>query len=326
MSDISIIGAGVAGLCVANELLSRGVSIRVYDHQPLPGPHACSWWAGGMLAPFCERESAEQEVVRFGSEAIDWWDQHTGVVQRNGSLVLSTTRDRNELVRFAKRTSDYELLDAQQVSALEPDLSGHIRQALHFSGEAHLDPRKALLTLAENLNAAGVVIEQGEPSADSKVIDCRGLAAMDRLSGLRGVKGEMLVLRCPELSISRPVRFIHPRMPLYIVPRGEGIYMLGATMLETSEGNRLTVRSVLELLSAAYALHPAFAEAEIIETGVDVRPAFADNLPRIRQHNGRIYVNGLYRHGYLLSPALARMTADLVLNNHIPEAFYEDFL
>lgn len=326
MSEISVLGAGVAGLCIANELLSRGVSCRIYDRQSLPGPHACSWWAGGMLAPFCERESAEEEVIHFGAEAIDWWDQHTDQVHRNGSIVLSTTRDRNELVRFGKRTRDYAWLDAAQVAELEPDLSGHIRQALHFSGEAHLDPRKALLKLAQNLLEAGITIESGEPDPHSQIIDCRGFAAANELNGIRGVKGEMLVLHCPELSISRPVRFIHPRMPLYIVPRGDGIYMLGATMLETADGKRLTVRSVMELLSAAYALHPAFAEAQIIETGVDVRPAFADNLPRIRQQNGRIYVNGLYRHGYLLSPALARLTADLVLHHQTPEAFYENSL
>ena len=326
MSDIAILGAGVAGLCVANELLSRGVNFRVFDRHPLPGPHACSWWAGGMLAPFCERESAEEEVIRFGAEAIDWWDRHTGVVHRQGSLVLSTTRDRNELVRFAKRTRDYQLLDNQQVADLEPDLSGHIRQALHFSGEAHLDPREALLKLAQNLADAGIEIEPTQPDPSMQIIDCRGLAASDNLTGLRGVKGEMLVLRCPELNISRPVRFIHPRIPLYIVPRGNGVYMLGATMLESAEGQRLTVRSVMELLSAAYALHPAFAEAEIIETGVDVRPAFVDNLPRIRHYQNRIYVNGLYRHGYLLSPALARLTVDLLLHQQTPEAFYEDFL
>ncbi|WP_417581087.1 FAD-dependent oxidoreductase [Nitrincola sp.] len=326
MSVISILGAGVAGLCVANELLSRGAAIRVFDKQPQPGPHACSWWAGGMLAPFCERESAEEPVIRFGAEAIDWWSEHTGVVTRKGSLVLSTTRDRNELVRFGNRTRDFALLNEAEVAELEPDLGGHIRQALHFSGEAHLDPREALLKLAQNLTDAGVPIEAGEPEAGSVIIDCRGMAAQDQLPDMRGVKGEMLVLHCPGLNIQRPVRFIHPRMPLYIVPRGDGIYMLGATMLETAEGHRLTVRSVLELLSAAYALHPAFAEAEIIETGVDVRPAFADNLPRIRRIDNIIYINGLYRHGYLLSPALARLTADLLLLNKQPEAFYESSL
>ena len=121
------------------------------------------------------------------------------------------------------------------------------------------------------------------------------------LHDLRGVKGEMLVIRCPDVTLTRPVRLLHPRMPLYIVPRGDGVYMLGATMIESEDSSRITARSMLELLSAAYALNPAFGEAEVLEIGVDLRPAFPDNLPRIRRLGRTIYANGLYRHGYLLA-------------------------
>lgn len=100
--------------------------------------------------------------------------------------------------------------------------------------------------------------------------------------------------------------------------------MLGATQIESSDRNRATARSVLELLSAAYALHPAFGEAEILEIGVDARPAFADNLPRIRRRGQTVFVNGLFRHGFLLAPAVARMTADYILNNQRPEIMDED--
>jgi glycine oxidase len=125
----------------------------------------------------------------------------------------------------------------------------------------------------------------------------------------------MLILRCPALSLSRPIRLLHPRFPLYIVPRGDGVFMLGATMLESGERNRVTARSVMELLNAAYAVHPAFAEAEILEMGADARPAFADNLPRLRPFGKRsLRVNGLYRHGFLLSPALAKRAADYLLH------------
>jgi glycine oxidase len=124
----------------------------------------------------------------------------------------------------------------------------------------------------------------------------------------------MLILRCPAVNLSRPVRLLHPRWPVYIVPRGNGVYMLGATMLESGDRHRVTARSVVELLNAAYALHPAFAEAEIVEMGADARPAFADNLPRIRIDGRRVAVNGLFRHGFLLSPALARRAADLILH------------
>ena len=155
------------------------------------------------------------------------------------------------------------------------------------------------------------------------MIDCRGLAAQESLPELRGVKGEMVILRTDDVQLDRPVRLLHPRFPLYIVPRGDGVFMLGATQIESGERSRATVRSVVELLNAAYALHPAFGEAELLEVGVDARPAFPDNLPRITGRDGKIYVNGLFRHGYLLAPAMARMVGELVIDGKTPEIWHE---
>jgi glycine oxidase len=240
-------------------------------------------------------------------------------------------RDAPDLSRFARRTERHRALDAEGIAELEPDLAGRFRQGLFFAEEAHLDPRAVLPALAETVRARGVTFAFGteaDPDDPSLgvVADCRGFAAADRLADLRGVKGEMLILRCPGLSLNRPIRLLHPRFPLYVVPRGDGVFMLGATMLESGERSRVTARSVMELLSAAYALHPAFAEAEILEMGADARPAFPDNLPRLRpfgQHSLR--VNGLYRHGFLLSPALAaRAAAYLLHGTHSPEVMDED--
>ena len=162
-------------------------------------------------------------------------------------------------------------------------------------------------------------------AAGCTVIDCRGLAARDALQDLRGVKGEMLVVKLPDVSLSRPVRVLHPRVPIYIVPRGDGHYMIGATMIESDQPTRITARAMLELLGAAYALHPAFGEAEIVEIGTGVRPAFPDNLPHVRRIGDTVYVNGLYRHGFLLAPALARQAAEEVLAaGHSPEVMHED--
>ncbi len=121
------------------------------------------------------------------------------------------------------------------------------------------------------------------------MLDCRGLAARDELSDLRGVKGEMLILRAPEVALNRPVRLLHPRFPLYVVPRGDGVHMVGATQIESGERGRISARSMVELLNAAYALDPAFADAEILETGCDARPAFPDNLPRIRRRGRTVF-------------------------------------
>lgn len=322
MSIWSVIGAGIAGLAVATELVSRDAQVQIFDPAGPPGPHGCSWWAGGMLAPWCEFENAEEPVLRLGQKAITWWADKTEI-QRRGTLVVAGRRDLPDLHRFARRTEGFTEVRGQ-IAELEPDLSG-FAQGLFFEGEAHLDPRKALHSLYSSLLEKGVVFHQKTaPEGLSNRIDCRGFQARDELPDLRGVKGEMLVIRCPDVNLTRPVRLLHPRMPLYIVPRGDGVYMLGATMIESESGGRITARSMLELLSAAYALNPAFGEAEVLEIGVDLRPAFPDNLPRIRRRGGTIYANGLYRHGYLLAPALAQGVAEIALNNTHTEMVDED--
>ncbi|MCL4143730.1 UNVERIFIED_CONTAM: hypothetical protein GTU68_055169, partial [Idotea baltica] len=229
---VRVIGAGVVGLCVATELTARGAEVELIDTAPAPGPHACSWWAGGMLAPWCEAESAEEPVERLGQEAFEWWAQHTSVATQ-GTLVVALGRDKGELDRFARRTTAHETLKAAQIAEKEPDLGTRFDRALYFKDEAHLAPRDALAGLTTSLAAKGVMIRENESGSVETTIDCRGLAARDTLTDLRGVKGEMLVLHCPDVTLTRPVRLLHPRIPLYIVPRGDGIYMLGATMIES---------------------------------------------------------------------------------------------
>ncbi|KIC47908.1 FAD-dependent oxidoreductase [Tateyamaria sp. ANG-S1] len=320
-SLFSIIGGGVCGLAMAAELSARGAQVIVIERNGAPGEHACSWWAGGMLAPECEGVSAEQEVVVQGRKAAAWWENHGAALTRRGTLVVALGRDQSELTTFARRAPTTATLDRAALAELEPHLAEQFSKALYLEEEAHLDPRATLTELHKRLGQNGVIFGD-DPKG--QIIDCRGLAARDTLSDLRGVKGEMLVVRCPDVALSRPVRLLHPRFPLYIVPRGAGVYMLGATQIESGERRRATLRSVMELMNAAYALHPAFGEAELLEIGVDARPAFPDNQPRIRQIGERIYANGLFRHGFLLAPALARMTADLVLEGKTPEVWYED--
>lgn len=328
--QVTVIGAGVAGLTCAVELAERSVAVEVIERGEAPGVSGCSWYAGGMLAPWCERESAEPLVARLGEESIEWWSARFPGTVRQGSLVVAHGRDAADLSSFARRTEAYTWLDRERIGALERDLAGRFHQALYFPSEAHLDPRAALSALADRLSSLGGKIRyrtEFSPAqrGERQVVDCRGLAARDVLTDLRGVKGEMVVLRSRELSLTRPVRVLHPRMPLYIVPRGNGLFMVGATMIESDEPGKVSARSVLELLSAAYALHPAFGEAEIVEMGTGVRPAFADNLPRIRWRDDILHVNGLYRHGFLLAPALARMAADAVIDGRsYPEVMDEN--
>ena len=315
---ILVKGAGVAGLTVAHELVRRGAEVTISDRSR-NFHHAASWLAGGMLAPWCECESADEAVLTLGRDSADRWEAILpGKIVRNGTLVVAPNRDQNELRRFASRTTNYRWVDEDEIAALEPSLAGRFRQGLFFPQEAHLDPREVLQSLKDDLSTKGVTFIDGLVDDDSfsEIIDCTGAARIGRIRDLRGVRGEMLYLQSDEIVLSRPVRLLHPRFPVYIVPRGEGLFMVGATMIETDFKGPITARSLMELLNAAYSLHPAFAEAAVVETGAGIRPAFTDNLPRVTRQGKAILVNGLYRHGFLLAPAMAEKAADLVFYGH----------
>jgi glycine oxidase len=307
----AVVGAGVLGLAAATELAERGFAVTLYERNPGLGGNA-SWLAGGMLAPFCEGESASASVVERGQRAVEWWARHVPVL-RNGTLVVAPPRDAPDLDRFAERTRGWEWVDEGAIASLEPDLAGRFRKGLFFASEGHVDPREAMNALCQGLIAKGAELRFAHPfrnDAQDVVVDCRGYAARDALPELRGVRGEMLLVRTREVRLSRPVRLLHPRIPLYIAPRANGLFMIGATMIESAEKGGVTARSAIELLSAAFTLHPAFGEAEIVEMSADVRPAYPDNEPRLVERDGRLCLNGAYRHGFLLAPDLAAEAAE----------------
>ena len=316
---ILVKGAGVAGLTVAWQLYRHGFDVTIAERADRVGAGA-SGFAGGMLAPWCERESAEEPVLTLGRTAADWWEAALpGHVHRRGTLVVASGRDTGELDRFARRTTGWQWLDEAGIAELEPDLAGRFRKALFFRQEAHLDPQRALSALTAGLEEARMrFLFGGEPATSGydRVVDCTGAAQIGRLPELRGVRGEMLMLETAEINLSRPVRLLHPRHPIYIVPRERHRFMVGATMIESGDAGPVTARSLMELLNAAYALHPAFGEARLRETGAGVRPAFPDNFPRVIEDGETLHVNGLYRHGFLLAPAMAGEVARKLLAEH----------
>jgi glycine oxidase len=314
-SPVSIIGAGISGAWHALLFARAGHAVTVHERSDAAMTESTSHWAGGMLAPWCEAEASEPVISRLGIRSLALWRQHFPHTPFNGSLVVAHARDRADFERFARLTSNYRRLDAMALRELEPALDGRFREGLFYPDEGHVEPRRVLPQLhAAIAQAGGTIAFNSDAEADDLaglVIDCRGIAARDTQSELRGVKGEMIVIESDEVDLSRPVRLIHPRFPLYVIPRGDGRFMLGATSIE-SEDTGVSVRSALELLGAAYAVHPAFGEARIVEFGSALRPAFPDNLPRISIEQDRIAVNGLYRHGFLLAPALAELTLGYV--------------
>lgn len=307
---VSVVGAGVCGTWAGLLLAEAGFAVTLHDADDAAA-RGTSHWAGGMLAPDCESDGAEPVVLRLGRRSLDLWREHLPGTAMDGSLVVSHPRDRAELERFARRTTGWRRVDADELASLEPALAGRFATGLFFPDEGHVEPRLALPALRSILEEKGGAIRFGASvrpdDLDGRVVDCRGLGARaERFPDLRGVKGETVLVETAEIALRRPVRLMHPRWPLYVIPRAENRFLIGATSVE-SEDTGVTLRSALELMTAAFALHPGFGEARIVELGAALRPAFPDHAPRIDVAGDRVAVNGLYRHGFLLAPALGEI-------------------
>jgi glycine oxidase len=353
-STIAIVGAGLAGRLLALRLVRDGWRVTLLDRDGSEeGRLSCAHASAGMLAPSCELESAEPAVARLGSDSLARWPallqslEQPVFFQQRGSVVVAHPQDAGELERLRRRVQAgsphpefMKELSGAEVGTLEPELSGRFRNGLYFSHEAHLDNRAALRALGAALTPPGVVwqrgvaIEQtaphhlswnGDRHAFDWVADCRGLGARHEVRDLRGVRGELLYVEAPEVRLSRPVRLMHPRYPIYIVPREHGVFVVGATAVESEDLRPITVRSTLELLSAAYAVHPGFSEGRLLETVVHCRPAFPDHRPRILHRPGLIRLNGLYRHGFLLGPILTDLAVGFLESGRIQAGAEEIF-
>ncbi|MCV0440293.1 MAG: FAD-dependent oxidoreductase [Hydrogenophaga sp.] len=343
--DAVVLGAGLMGRLLACALARRGLRVEVFDAGGPEAEHAAARVAAAMLAPLAESAVTELNVVRMGQYALSRWPQLLATLERpvffqqQGTLVLWHRQDAAEAERLAgqlARTSAAlpSLPQAQRLNAigltdLEPALEHRFSQGLYLPDEGQLDNRELLAALAHQMQELGVVVHWHTPRTPTEVdaspgawlFDCRGLGAQPQWNALRGVRGEVARVHAPGVSLLRPTRLVHPRYPLYIAPKPGGLFVIGATEIESDDLSPASVRSTLELLSAAYTVHPGFGEARIIELGVQLRPTLADNLPALRlTAPRRMAINGLYRHGFMIAPALLDAALELVDQDHSPLA------
>lgn len=328
--NIAVLGAGIMGLMSAYSLARAlpDARITLFDPRGFPADNA-SFIAGGMLAPYSELDHMPQNFLQAGLDSISLWEHvqtETGEnfeFSQRGSLLIAHPEDTHLLERFKAILPEggWSVLDAGGISAHEPNLPAQkFRRAIFLPTEAHLNPRKAMHVLCNAITHKETRELSPEEAAQTHdlVIDCRGMAAQDNVPNLRGVKGEVLLVRNPDFTLSRPVRLMHPRYPLYIVPRDDHHFLIGATIIESNDNASVSIRSGMELLSALYSLHPSFSDAQIIEMRAGVRPSLPDNLPRIIRDGRIIRANGLYRHGYLLAPVMARTICALARGRACP--------
>lgn len=347
-SHITILGAGLMGRLLACALAQEGSQVAIYDAGGPDAELSAARVAAAMLAPLAESAVSEPGVVRMGQHAMQRWPQllqelrQPVFFQQNGTLIVwhwqdatDAARLRDKLVHTEALLPDLpraELLDETRLAQHEPSLAGKFHEGLYLPGEGQLDNRQLLAAQLDRMQQLGVRLHWNQPRAladfapgtpgqPDVVLDCRGLGARQDWPQLRGVRGEVIRLHAPEVTLQHPTRLVHPRYPAYIVPKEDHHFVVGATAIESDDLSPASVRSTLELLSAAYALHSGFAEARILEIATQCRPALPDNNPCIRQVGERtLQINGLYRHGFLIAPALLDVTLQLLRDGHSPLA------
>ncbi len=335
-----VLGAGLMGRLLAHSLARLGHRVDVYEAQGPDAQGAAARVAAAMLAPLAESAITELSVVQMGQHALKRWPEllkeleQAVFFQQNGTLIVWHRQDAPEAQRFAQllaRTQTQlpslpalQSIDNTKLSAMEPALQDRFQNALYLPDEGQLDNRELLAALLDSLQIQMVGLHWNTAKAPEDftpgttgqpdwVFDCRGLGARQEWKALRGVRGEVIRLHAPEVTLQRPTRLIHPRYPIYIAPKPDHVFVIGATEIETEDLSPASVRSTLELLSAAYTVHSGFAEARILEISTQARPTLANNLPAIRQLGDRtLQINGLYRHGFLIAPAMLDIVLEWV--------------
>lgn len=326
---IGIAGAGLLGRLLAWQVAGHPGVARVTVFDPAPDAQArgaAGWAAAGMLSPLAELACADTAVARLGLRSLGLWGPLVaGLPQpvhlrREGSLLVAHRPDLGSAQRLlaviaAKAPAGLgpQSLDRAALEALEPALHG-VAHAWLLPGEGCIHPVQAMASLAEAGSRAGVqwrwshaVQSLGPGRIDGEtfdqVFDTRGLGARPDLP-VRGVRGEIAWLHAPGVALQRPLRLMHPRQPVYIVPRPGELLVVGASEVESEDLSPISVRSLLNLLSAAYSVLPRLDEARLVHSDTHLRPALPDNLPRLEGQAGLVRINGLYRHGWLIAPAL----------------------
>jgi glycine oxidase len=338
---IAILGAGLLGRSVALAMARAGLSVTVFEKDSSEGTSSAAYVAASMLAPLAESVGTEPSIVKMGYYSLDKWRSLVSSLkmpvffQQDGSVIVWHQQDSTSSEHFARQLQFVcskipelpkpEFCDSQKLSTLEPQLSKHFHAGMYLPNEGQLDNRDILHALLDAGYASGVNyqfkhacnLEDFPCATFDRVIDCRGLGSKNHIKDLRGVRGEVIRVYAPEVLLNHPIRLIHPKYPIYIAPKRDHLFVIGATEVESEDISPISVRSTLELLSAAYSVHSGFAEARIIEANAQCRPTLKNNLPRIQHLDKNILqVNGLYRHGFLITPAIVDAVLEIVLNNN----------
>lgn len=320
---IRILGAGIIGLSVADELVRRGHEVQLVDSAPGSG---ASYAAAGMLSPAGELWHGEGDLYAAGRRSVALWPAYArrlGVHLQKGTLLAAA--DRDDLHQIERRVDlmsahgdAARLLTRTELEREEPRLGRVVGGAL-LPDDHSVDPREITRALLVRLRSRVVAAPAGE--AEVTVIATGSVLAAPYRHLVRGVRGEILRLRTADLP-DRPIRALVHGEPVYVVPRPGGELVVGATQHEHDREPIVTAEGVWRLLDAARRILPGIDRAEVVELLARDRPGTRDNLPLIGTvEDGVVLAAGHFRHGVMLAPLTARLVADHIEHGHLEAAF-----
>lgn len=318
---IAIVGAGLIGRLCAWHLCQTDHKIHLFEQSASISNQTCSYAAGALLGPYSEIAVLGQQWFEKANVALHCWPT---IINSLGLPVYYKMNGTELVASFAHRS----LLD-NAIANIQYHLPHFVAPNIEKSNdhwryvlteEGHLNPRELLAGLAEFVKCRGVTwhidtVQTLQPyvlTTNTKewhfdwIIDCRGLGAKMVLPDLRGVRGELVLCYAPQVTISRAIRFFHPNLCCYIVPQGQQQYVIGATQMESESRQPIYLKSMLQLMTAAMLVDPRFKDAHILDTKIGLRPTTQTQLPFVHEVSGLTVINGFFRHGFLLAPALVQ--------------------
>jgi glycine oxidase len=362
--DLVVVGAGAIGLAVAWRAAQRGLKVVVLERGEHAGAGTSNVAAGMLAPisevlaseqPLMRLGLASAEAYpEFVAELGDVTGMDTGYL-RCGTLLGARDRDEAESLERERELREtlglpVHRLRASQARELEPALAPTLRLALDIPDDHAIDPRKLIAALAEALrgaggelrtrtavravtmahdHVAGVTLADGSGVSAENVVVAAGpwSSSLDGIPDgarvpLHPIKGQILRLHDPAGGglLTRVLRMTGG----YVVPRGDGRYVIGATMEERGFDTTVTAGAAFELLRNASELLPSVTELVIDELSAGLRPATPDNAPAIGPGSidGLHWAVGHYRHGILLTPITAQLVVG-ALTGHaaIPDDF-----
>ena len=353
--DAVVIGAGLIGLASAWRARKRGLSVLVVDRADEPGGGA-SGVAAGMLAPVTEADFGEEGSLRVNLAGRERWPAFAAELEEvsglpsgyreSGALVVAADRDDAEALHrlhdFQRSLGlDAEWLAPSRCRRLEPGLSPRIAGGILAPQDAHADPKatvRALTAVVQEV-ALGSEVEGIEHDGErvtgvrtaAGTIRCEqvvvaagawsaGLAPAGAGPPVRPVKGQIVELRVRG-GMAEPLERIVRTPRCYLVARGDGRVVLGATVEEQGFDTAVTADGVYRLLEAAWEVLPEVGELELVEARAGLRPATPDNTPLVGRGEleGLIWATGHWRNGVLLAPLTGDAVAALLAGGSPPE-------